>query len=791
MKKRAVLAASTAAVVIALIGLGIYLSRQRLRRHPVGFPRARATQKAPKSIPPVEKWTETFERLSPSDLDDLLEQIEKQHPDLYARYSLAYLHARARIEKNDLDDAREKLAPYLAKGNAMRDLALFHEAEIDDARKDEASSSRNRQTLIFEYPNALYRDEAIDDETEYLSRTSVRDLIAFASRVMPTAATSRRRDLEAHIVEAEMRAGNAGDALARGLQLLRGGTMDDASDRVSRALDQPSVLPKLNAEQLATLGDAMQNHRHFDRAVTLLGMALRGFPQKHDDLLFAIGRSQFGAEKYADAQRTYVRGAYETKALSQKATFFWHAARAAQLRGDDRTAEQLMSQSIAVPVRSPSAIAALQQRMRTRLMQHRVAEASADLAQIRKIAPNDHALVEASLSYAIAMIGGGNNAGGLVALNSVPPKLLDKFDRPEFAYWRARALESRDRNASFATYLECLRATVPSHFAYFARNRLDAQALQNELASRDAEVEKLVAAKNWVAAKQAATDRILLSSRDRARALQRLTFIYQQLPAYRAILELEPHPFPSLPNPGSDRASLLMSLGLFDEAADDIPKRWPLRPMSSGLTQALALNRGAASKPSIFAVEVLMNSVPADFVPDLLPQSVRELLYPRYFYDAIAEDSKKYDADPTLVLSIMREESRFNPRAKSEAAARGLLQFIITTAIEIGRDVGFVNVTADDLYDPRVIIRLGAKYVGELLKKFGGDHYKAAAAYNAGPNQTALWARTAPAAGDDYFLSCVTFDETKNYVRKVLNSYKRYGEIYGNAGPQGGLRAEP
>jgi soluble lytic murein transglycosylase-like protein len=779
-----------AVIAAVAIALAIYVSRQRVSRHPAAFRRPHAKATAPKDIPPVEQWTAMFERISPSDLDDLLERIEKQRPDLYSRYSLAYLHARARLEKNDLNAAAQKLAPYLAKGNPLRDLALYHQSEIDDARKDEAAASRDRQTLIFEYPAALYRDEAIDDETEHLSRSNVAALVAFASRLMPTAPASRKRDLEAHIVEAEMRS-NANDALARALRILHGGTMDDAADRASRAIDQPQLIARLRAEQVATLGDAMQNHRHFDRAVALLSLALRGLPQKHDDILFAIGRSQFGAEKFADAQQTYLRGATETKSLPQKATFFWHAARAAQLRGDDRTAEQLMSQAIAVPVRSPSAIAALQQRMRTRLMQHRVAEANADLAQIRKAAPNEHALVEASLAYAIAMIGGGNNGAAVVTLNSIPPKLLDKFDRPEIAYWRARALESRDRNASFAAYLECLRATVPSHFAYFARNRLDAQALANELASRDAEVEKLIAAKNWVAAKQAATDRILLSARDRTRALQRLTLIYQQLPAYRAILELKPQPFPALPNAGNDRASLLMALGLFDEVATDVPKRWPLHPLSSGLTQSLALNRGAASKQSIFAVEVLMNSVPADYVPDLLPQSVRQLLYPRYFYDAISQDAKKFDADPMLVLSIMREESRFNPRAKSEAAARGLLQFIITTAVQIGRDIGLVNVTADDLYDPRVIIRLGAKYVGELQNKFGDDHYKTAAAYNAGPNQTALWARTAPAPGDDFFLSCVTFDETKNYVRKVMNSYKRYSEIYGNAGPQGGLRAEP
>jgi len=48
-----------------------------------------------------------------------------------------------------------------------------------------------------------------------------------------------------------------------------------------------------------------------------------------------------------------------------------------------------------------------------------------------------------------------------------------------------------------------------------------------------------------------------------------------------------------------------------------------------------------------------------------------------------------------------------------------------------------------------------------------------------------------PAPGDDWFLSSINFDETKDYVRKVMNSYRRYSEIYGNAGPQGGLRAEP
>src|SRR5262249_2486943 len=150
--------------------------------------------------------------------------------------------------------------------------------------------------------------------------------------------------------------------------------------------------------------------------------------------------------------------------------------------------------------------------------------------------------------------------------------------------------------------------------------------------------------------------------------------------------------------------------------------------------------------------------------------------YPRYFHDGIATQSARYGADPRLVLSIMREESRFNPRAKSAAAARGLLQFIITTAREVGRAIGLGQVSPEDLYEPRVVIPLGGEYLGALRAQFARAPNKTAAAYNAGPNQARLWARLAPAPGDDTYLSAINFDETKDYVRKVLNSYERYGE---------------
>ncbi len=783
-RRRVTLLVVAAFVVVALI-LAIVLYRQRLERRRVFRPAAEEKAEKPVGVPPVEQWTAAFQRLQGEDLAELLEEIETRHPDQYKKWSLAYLHARALIEDNEGADAAKKLEPFLAKGNPFRDLALYHRASIATGE----DASRYRSTLIADYPRSPYREEAIDEEVEYLaSLKDPRRLVDFAAKIAPSAPTDRRREISARIVERDPVA-----SFARGLALLNGGTGDDAADRVIRALDKPELIARMNVDQRALMGEAFQKHRHYDRAIALLQSTLK--QAYTDDLQFALGRSYFGAEKYQDALQAYLRGANASKDPKQKATFFWHAARAAQLNFEDAYAERLMTAAVAVPGKHPSTTPALTQRLRTRLHQKRYGEAASDLALLRKMAPNERAVLEGALAYAIGMLAAGKNAAAISALNSVPPKLLDPYDRAEFTYWRARALEARDPAASFRAYLEVLRASVPTHFAYFARARLDAPAmapkLERELKLREAQVTNLMSAKQFELAKRIQTDRILLSSKDRDAQLKKLAAIYRELPAYRAVLELKPQPLPRFPLQGDDRDTLLMAMGLHDEAVDAIESRWGLRPASAALTRSFALRQGAASRESIYAIEVMMKSVPSDFHPDLLPEVVRQLLYPRYFYSYIFQDAERFDVDPALVLSIMREESRFSPRAKSQAAARGLLQFIITTARDIGRGIGLVDLSPEDLYDPRLVIRLGAKYISELGDRFDGNRYRATAAYNAGPNQVALWTRIQPAPGDDYFLTAINFDETKHYVRKVMNSYERYRAIYGTHEAVGGLRAEP
>lgn len=101
----------------------------------------------------------------------------------------SYRHARELIEKNEPAAAARELAPFLADGNPFRDLALFHQAEIDDALGDHEAASRDREALIFGYPSAFYRGQAIEDEIAYPK--DPKRLAAFAQRVVPLAISTR------------------------------------------------------------------------------------------------------------------------------------------------------------------------------------------------------------------------------------------------------------------------------------------------------------------------------------------------------------------------------------------------------------------------------------------------------------------------------------------------------------------------------------------------------------------------------------------------------------------------
>jgi soluble lytic murein transglycosylase len=131
-----------------------------------------------------------------------------------------------------------------------------------------------------------------------------------------------------------------------------------------------------------------------------------------------------------------------------------------------------------------------------------------------------------------------------------------------------------------------------------------------------------------------------------------------------------------------------------------------------------------------------------------------------------------------LTLGITRQESGFDPRVRSGAGARGMMQLMPATATIVARQTG-VSYSADMLYEPDYNMRLGQTYLSEVTDRFSGSYVMGIASYNAGPGRPAQWAgfcgdpRTASVDGID-FIECIPFSETRNYVMRVMEGMQVY-----------------
>ncbi len=153
------------------------------------------------------------------------------------------------------------------------------------------------------------------------------------------------------------------------------------------------------------------------------------------------------------------------------------------------------------------------------------------------------------------------------------------------------------------------------------------------------------------------------------------------------------------------------------------------------------------------------------------------LLYPLGFWPTVSRQSAAQNVDPLLVTALTRQESLFDPEARSPADARGLMQLLPSTAERVARGRGEAS-PVDHLYDPEVNVALGTAYLGELLRLYGGDPIRACAAYNGGEPAVARWQERFGHLPPDEFVESITFRETRDYVKKVLGNRRRYQQLY-------------
>jgi soluble lytic murein transglycosylase len=152
--------------------------------------------------------------------------------------------------------------------------------------------------------------------------------------------------------------------------------------------------------------------------------------------------------------------------------------------------------------------------------------------------------------------------------------------------------------------------------------------------------------------------------------------------------------------------------------------------------------------------------------------------YPAPYRELIVRAAARRGLDPRLVLAIMRQESGFRPRAKSQAAARGLLQLTVDTAARYSARAGLNNLQDVELYRPETNILVGSEYLAELMRLFPDQPEAVIASYNGGEDNVARWLKRARQKEAGVFVAEVGFAETKDYVFKVMSNYRAYRQLY-------------
>jgi soluble lytic murein transglycosylase len=163
-----------------------------------------------------------------------------------------------------------------------------------------------------------------------------------------------------------------------------------------------------------------------------------------------------------------------------------------------------------------------------------------------------------------------------------------------------------------------------------------------------------------------------------------------------------------------------------------------------------------------------------------VPREVEELLFPLAYWETIRTESQRHDLDPYLVAGLIRQESAFDPNARSRANARGLMQLIPSTGRLVARRHGLRRLSPSQLYEPELNIRLGTSFFAGLVNQFGRIEY-AAAAYNGGPSRVTRWRRTLPHQEIDEWVESIPIRETRLYVQAVIRNAAHYQRLYGQA----------
>jgi soluble lytic murein transglycosylase-like protein/TolA-binding protein len=757
-------------------------------------------------------------------------KLRASDPNGFQARNYDYLHARAAEKTGDVAGAAASYQSVVARNARLAEYALWHLSRMARATGDLTQEREHLRRLIASAPGSLLYDAAVLRLAESFfesgdftaAATSAR--LGIGSKNIPNA-----RQSQLLLAQSLQRSGKAAEARDVFLKILTqmpdASRPDDFALQATRDLDQmekDAGTTQLSEADRLLRASVYQFNRDFVGARGHYEAIVNQNPQNPTvpNALYQIGRGFYLESKYHEAliffQRvadqfpqnqsardalgflgsTYVRMKRTDDAVAAYKTLidrfkdgpnlerpYLNIIDALHEAGRYKEALDWVQQSRTLFKRDIGAALALFSQLRIHLAQNSWMDVLQDIGELQKLSdlggtrvPGGTTSAEINFlrAYALEQVGRFNDAFN--AYQEITDGRNDYYGTR--ATFRLRALATNEKT----------RALVDS------RRNAQVSAARSAVASGDFDV-----------ARASAHSALRLTNDPAAQKeiFKLIREIYSKLPPYQLqnfrVVSLVKEETTVSTDPIARRtlANQLLLLGLYDEGvpeflaartttpAASVNQQSSSAPQKSGptltdedYTIAVYALQGNLPNRTVRFGEQYWRTVPADYVLELAPRQLVELLYPVPHRESLLKHAPPRNVDPRFVLSIARQESRFQADAKSVAAARGMMQFIAATANDVAAQLKFSNFSQDDLYDPDTAILFGSQYLSTLFQQFPSQPEAVAASYNGGADNMTRWMDRSRSKEPERYVPEIGFSQSKDYVYRVMSNFWSYQRLY-------------
>ena len=351
------------------------------------------------------------------------------------------------------------------------------------------------------------------------------------------------------------------------------------------------------------------------------------------------------------------------------------------------------------------------------------------------------------------------------------------------AYWRIGWIQFRNERYAecIETFTTLMKGFPADSFAKAARFWLaKTYERQNQLKAAETTYREIAKASHWYYSARAK------EHLKRLRAKTDGSVTPEILAAPRARVTLDSPAWKNIGSKKTPRVAQLMHLKLFEDALTELKglvKRDNPNLRDNYYNLILCLEKLKKFQQARGYADRLSRFQPLRGKNNTIPIELYRLLYPLYYTDHLQKHTTNYEIDPLFVAAMIREESSYNADIVSYAGAVGLMQIMPATGRELASRLKIPRFNTKMLYDPDINIQMGSWYMKSLMNQFDNDHALVAGAYNGGPGRMRRWIKGKQIPDLDEFIEDIGIDQTRRHIKKVIDSYIIYQELYPKPAP--------